>query len=67
MPQLHNLPPQSLTPQPQSTQMQMLDTGGINPNTQWLNNVDEKYMKIEPNTPPEKRARLDDWRGQTIN
>lgn len=61
MPPLHNLPPQSLTPQPQPTSMQMMDNGGS-----WMDDS-AKYMKVEPNSPPEKRARLDDWRAQTIN
>jgi hypothetical protein len=83
-----NLPPQSLTPQPQSSSIQMLDSrnthnqqqqqqqqlppgGNNNPGPGgggggggWM---DEKYLKVEPNSPPEKRSRLDDWRAQTIN
>jgi hypothetical protein len=80
-----NLPPQSLTPQPQSSSIQMLDSrNNLNQQQQQLppggnNNpgpggggggggwMDEKYLKVEPNSPPEKRSRLDDWRAQTIN
>jgi hypothetical protein len=82
MPSIHSsLPQQSLTPQPQSSsQIQMLDSRnngnqqmqppGNNPGPGggggggWM---DDKYLKVEPNSPPEKRSRLDDWRAQTIN
>jgi hypothetical protein len=79
MPSIHpNLPQQSLTPQPQSSSIQMLDSRN-NGNQQMLpsgNNpgpgggggwMDDKYLKVEPNSPPEKRSRLDDWRALTIN
>uniref|UniRef100_A0A7E4VDX5 MADS-box domain-containing protein n=1 Tax=Panagrellus redivivus TaxID=6233 RepID=A0A7E4VDX5_PANRE len=68
MPPLHpNLPPQSLTPQPT---MQMLDTGGGGGGGGgiWMDDGSQnKYMKVEPNSPPEKRARMNDWQNaQTI-
>ncbi|KAI1712761.1 SRF-type transcription factor (DNA-binding and dimerization domain) domain-containing protein [Ditylenchus destructor] len=48
-------PPQSLTPQPMSSHHNMDDGGGISWN--------EKYLKVEPpNSPAEKRARIEDWR-----
>lgn len=30
-----------------------------------FNWLDEKYLKVEPNSPAEKRARIEDWRAQS--
>ncbi|CAD5209565.1 unnamed protein product [Bursaphelenchus xylophilus] len=64
------LPPQSLTPQPMPSHMmennQQHDVGGnpLQPSHNW---IPDKYMKLEPvGSPVEKRARLDDWRAQSI-
>jgi hypothetical protein len=54
----------------QQQQQQQLPPGGNNnpgPGGGGGGWMDEKYLKVEPNSPPEKRSRLDDWRAQTIN
>jgi hypothetical protein len=56
-------PPQSLTPQPLSTHSgSNFDGGGLthlsNGPRDWMNG---KYPKVEPGSPVEKRARIDDW------
>ncbi|KAI6178575.1 MADS-box domain-containing protein [Aphelenchoides besseyi] len=55
--------PQSLTPQPMSSHNQHHHDNGIN-QYNWL---PDKYMKMEPGSPVEKRPRLDngDWRTQS--
>lgn len=59
--------PQSLTPQPMSSvhnHQHHTNNNGItlNANQNWL---PEKYLKIEPSSPVEKRPRIEDWRTQT--
>uniref|UniRef100_A0A915DRP1 MADS-box domain-containing protein n=1 Tax=Ditylenchus dipsaci TaxID=166011 RepID=A0A915DRP1_9BILA len=58
------LPAQSLTPQPMPSTHHLLDEGGGNGGGGGISWLDEKYsLKVEPpNSPAEKRARIEDWR-----
>jgi hypothetical protein len=57
--------PQSLTPQPMSSvHHHHTNNNGLNLNANQQNWLPDKYLKLEPGSPVEKRARLDDWRTQ---
>lgn len=60
--------PQSLTPQPMSSHsihhQNHINNNGLNLNANQQNWLPEKYLKLEPGSPVEKRPRLDDWRTQ---
>jgi hypothetical protein len=57
--------PQSLTPQPTSSvHYHNTNNNGINLNANQQSWLPDKYLKLEPGSPVEKRARLDDWRTQ---